>query len=698
MFTLLNSTLSLDQQLHCLTGDIIQIPDATDLSTCEQLANLCNRSVLFRFTSHEQRAIYQKLQEIKSIARTQPKCTETHPVLLTHLLLIISRSDVDKTSNSLLEYANQIAATQKFLDFANISVMLRHLSKFTQLVDTQPILNTLLSCLTINRENNQTMNVEELSTAFFGLENAKFPDLTIEKIIKELTWHAKQSAKNKQWLSGSQLARSFFGLASLLQWDKTADEALQALFSHMQQLTQTNNWLDGRQLDAVSRLLKNIPLDNKILTAMLTELREHIQGNTNDKNWFESTWIESILHNLQHLRENNIAISLFATLFPHIQYTDKEYPLSLKGIEYTLSILRTSTDNSFIIERLSTLSAHLESQYVEQSEGELRSWLNNAHFQLKDYLETSAPAVAQSAAQAFLQKAIDVFEPVVTLSLDTPLPHINNTGRTLPLFRKEELLDALPPHIKHLTQNKEWLQKSEIASVIESLAHVHFDDKSQAILSEIIPHIENQSKQKKWIGAEYIRLILDNISTLQAKEVSIPTLLAMTPDIQHIASKYPLTLADIHGVLSILPGLSNQVIALEILAALTKELSLQVIEETKDKEIKFTNYALQARSYLHQYLDPTKKETHEVALIFLQKIVEIFKLPFTVKFEASPTKSSDQEKVSSAPSLPISDSAKIFHPKKLAEDTDSDDHATHSTHSSHYDGETSSNSSSSSKE
>lgn len=630
MFTLLNSTLSLDQQLHCLTGDIIQSPNSTDLSTCEQLASLCNRSVLFRFTSSEQRAIYQKLQEIKSLARTQPKCTETHPVLLTHLLLIISRSDVDKTSNSLLEYANQIAATQKSIDFANISAMLRHLSKFTQIVDTQPILNRLLSCLIINRENNQTMNVEELSTAFLGLENAKFPDLTLQQIIKELTWHAKQNAESQQWLSGSQLARSFFGLVALQQWDNTADEALQALFSHMQQLTETKNWLNGRQLDTASRLLKNIPLDNKVLTPVLTELTQHIQGNTACENWLESTWIESILQNLQHLRENDIAIPLFATLFPHIQYTDKEYPLSLTGIGCTLSILRASPHTTPISHLFSTLSEHLESQYIEQSESELRSWLNNAHFQLKDYLETSAPAIAQSAAHAFLQKAIEVFEPVVTLNLDTLLADIDHLDNTLtPLekwFDKEKLVDALLPHIKHLTQNKEWLQKSEIASVIESLAHVHFDDKSQAILSEIIPHIEYHATQENWIDATHIASILNHLSAMRVKEVTVSTLLALAPHIKHIDSEYPLTLVGINTILSILPGLSNQAIEREILTALTTQLSLQVLNDMENHTIAYGIYLRKTKPYLEQYLAPSASaETQSAAQTFLQKIKDIFK-------------------------------------------------------------------------
>lgn len=251
--------------------------------------------------------------------------------------------------------------------------------------------------------------------------------------------------------------------------------------------------------------------------------------------------------------------------------------------------------------------------------------------------------------------------------------------------KADKLLNALLSHLEKLTEDKEWLADWEIASIIESLAHVHFDDKSQAILSELIQHIEHHSEQENWIDATHIGTILNHLSGMQIKDATVSTLLTLAPHITHIDSEYPLTLVGINTILSILPNLSNPAIELEILAALTTQLSLQIIDEIEDKTIKFMNYLNKAMLHLNQYLaHSAPAAAQSAARAFLQKAIDVFKPPFTVELGDFLDKSSVQEKA--------------FHSKKLTDDSDSDEHTTHSTHSSQHEGETSSNSSSSPRE
>lgn len=76
--------LSINQYLHCLTGDIIYGPNSTELSLCKQLTTgEFNHSASFRFTPSEGTAIHKKLLEIKKLSHSQPESTETSTVLYT---------------------------------------------------------------------------------------------------------------------------------------------------------------------------------------------------------------------------------------------------------------------------------------------------------------------------------------------------------------------------------------------------------------------------------------------------------------------------------------------------------------------------------------------------------------------------------------------------------------------------------------
>lgn len=393
-----------DLQLHCLAGDIIKAPHSTALTFCSKLTTgPFNQSFSFRFRPNESEAIHEKLKELLKTNETAPSQSEnieTPTVLLTYLLLIVSRSE---NSHPLLSYANKIATAQKHFDFANISKGLRHLSKINQYQseDTQSILSTLHASLITNKEHGKIMTSADISIAFFGLENADFSDPTIQQIVDELTWHTKQKTR---LLSRPQLADSFVGF-SKMQWNKTTENALSALFRHLQHLTQTKNWLDGRQLEMITRVIKHIPVDHDISSKISFEITQHIQGNTASMNWFESLMIELILQNIAHLKTHTNGLLPLAALFPHIQHTNKEYPLTFKGMEFILSILSTPFGIVFTEKTLPALLGHLESLYMEKSEEDFRSWLDHVLSPFNQY-STQSETISM-----FRQKALAISEP-----------------------------------------------------------------------------------------------------------------------------------------------------------------------------------------------------------------------------------------------------------------------------------------------
>lgn len=417
----LNGPLTIDQKLRGEISYIIRKSHSIESTVCEEVAKVCDKDPEFRLTPIEQKAIYQKLLEIKTTSSSQLSNTRQHAILLTHLIFIVSRSEACDNQSKLLDYTKQKTINQENLDATNICNMLYHLSKLPTSEDTQLILEKLLSGLAKNRAERQDMAPNDISTAFSGLENTYFSDVTVQNIVKELTWHINQNTRAKQWFYAEELARSFSGLCIVLS-KEIAEEAVQALSPHMQYLTHAEEWLDGRKIAMILKGIQHLPL-----TAIKETIIKYIIPHLN-KSEVESDYLDTMIGSLENTSKNEIIEQFLQAIFPHIPVdATVEYPLLMDNIRKILPGLKLFSGLTIATNILNKLTANLQFPEIDEpTEIEALQWLYHARSHLNQYLDHSAPAEAQSAARAFLQKAIEVFKPIVSIDLETILDHTDS--------------------------------------------------------------------------------------------------------------------------------------------------------------------------------------------------------------------------------------------------------------------------------
>lgn len=446
----LNPTLTLEQKLRCEISYIIRKSHSTENTVCAEIAKVCDKDSEFRLTPSEQKAIYQKLLEIKTTSSSQPSNNGQHAILLTHLVFIVSRSEACDNQNKLLDYTKQKAIDHENLDATNICNMLYHLSKLPSSENTQVILKKLLSGLAKNRADRQAIAPNDISIAFSGLENTYFSDVTVQTIVKELTWHINQNTLANQWFYAEELAKSFSGLCIALPRE-IAEEAVQALSPHMQHLTQTEEWLDGRKIAMILKGIQHLPL-----TAIKETIIKHIIRHLN-KGEVVSDYLDTMIGSLENTSKNEIIEQFLQAIFPHIPVdATVEYPLSMDNIQKILPGLKLFSGLTIATNILNKLTANLQFPEIDEpTEIEALHWLYHARSHLNEYLDHSAPAEAQSVARAFLQKAVDVFKPIVSIDLKTILDHSDSdsprthtTGSDHSLSEEETHQDELAHSMK----------------------------------------------------------------------------------------------------------------------------------------------------------------------------------------------------------------------------------------------------------
>lgn len=429
---------------------------------CKGLTQICDSHPTFYIKESDQDRLYQKITSL-SLYKENP-LHGLDSVTLPHFVASLSRFEppsINFSLNKLTQYTTErIGTICKEFNLSQISTILNYLPSLPNTRDTALILINYFPSLIKARQNEKTLSPEEIAFIFKELLNIGqiYNGDSISEIFNELAWHLEVNNGNGISVNPNQLAYTFFGLQINPHSDSTIRLA-KALLPQFKQLTKEKKWCHGRELCMLMEGVKDMP-SNETTLAIWKEVIVHIETLQEQREIVPSQFLAPLLATLAHIQTDDVVAQdtvnrLLLALKRHIDKQAKPFTLLL--INKALPGLHNLSHLFAAHDIINLFTARLQLPRMNKPKAiELSDWINNAQSYLSQYLSPSAPAEAQSAARAFLQKAIEVFKPIVSINLETILDHSDSysprthtTGSDHSLSEEEAHQDELAHPMHH---------------------------------------------------------------------------------------------------------------------------------------------------------------------------------------------------------------------------------------------------------